>query len=365
MRVGFNAAVISGQMTGVGYFALALVRALARAGTDIEWVLMGADPSVDSIPKRDNIRTVGCEGLPGGARRAAWQQWTLPRLAAREGTDLLYCPDYSRPASSSIPVVNTIHDLSFYASSPPFLPLSSRLWKGTLARVTIHRSARLIADSDFIRQELLGRSRIDPRRVATVHLGGEELPEQTREKAGAPFILFVGTLEARKNVVALIEAFTALRAQGRIIQRLVLVGQPGYGGQQILAAVAASPFRQDIEVRGYESRQEVLRLYRSADLLAFPSLYEGFGLPLLEAMTCGAPVVCSRAASLPEVAGDAAEYFDASSVAEMAATIERVLGSPELQESLRRKGYERVNQFSWDECARRYCEVFCEVLRSC
>lgn len=364
MRVGVNAAVISGQMTGVGYHALSLVRALARVGKDIEWILMGADPSSNSIPKGENIRTIGAERPLGGARRAAWQQWALPRLAVRAGVELLYCPDYSRPVWSAAPVVNTIHDLSFYSSSPPFLPFGSRLWKGRLARVAIARSARLIADSDFIRDEILQRFRIDPQRVAVIPLAAEELPEQPREKAGRPFLLFVGTLETRKNLVTLIKAFAALRASGRISHRLVLVGKAGYGWHEISAAIDASPFRQQIEVRGYETRQEVLRLYCSADLFVFPSLYEGFGLPLLEAMACGAPVACSRAASLPEVAGDAAQFFDPASAEDLAAAIERVLRSPELQESLRRKGKERVKQFSWDECARRHCQVFRDLVQS-
>jgi glycosyltransferase involved in cell wall biosynthesis len=364
MRVGVNSAVISGRMTGVGYHALSLVRALARVGKGIEWVLMGADPATDSLPRADNIQIIGADHLPGGARRAIWQQWTLPRLVTRAGVDLLYCPDYSRPIFCGTPVVNTIHDLSFYSSSPPFLPMASRLWKGSLARVAIARSTRLIVDSNFIRDELLQRFRVDPQRVTVINLAAEELPDQPRQRADRPFLLFVGTQEARKNLVTLIKAFTALRANGRIPHRLVLVGQPGYGWPQIEAAIATSPFHNDIEVRGYETRQEVLRLYRSADLFVFPSLYEGFGLPLLEAMACGAPVACARAASLPEVAGDAAEYFDPQSSEDMAAAIERVVQSPEVQESLRRKGRERLKQFSWDECARRHCEVFREVVES-
>ena len=364
MRVGVNAAVISGRMTGVGYHALSLVRAFARVGKDVEWVLIGADPSTNSLPHAENIRIEGAERLPGGARRALWQQWTLPRLATRAGVDLLYCPDYSRPIFSGVPLVNTIHDLSFYASSPPFLPLASRLWKGSLARVAIRRSTRLVVDSNFIRDELLQRFDLDPMRVTVIHLAAEDFPGELRQKAACPFLLFVGTLETRKNLMTLIRAFTALRASGRIPHRLVLVGQPGYGWGEISAAIADSPSRDHIEVRGYETRPEVLRLYRSADLFVFPSLYEGFGLPLLEAMAGGAPVACARAASLPEVAGDAAEYFDPGSSADMAAAIERIVGSPEVQESLRRKGRERLKLFSWDECARRHCEVFREVVES-
>jgi glycosyltransferase involved in cell wall biosynthesis len=364
MRIAINSAVISGQMTGVGYHALSLARALGRVGQNVEWFLIGADPSVTGLPCGDNIQIMGGDGLAGGPHRALWQQWTLPRLAARAGVDLLYCPDYSRPVRCAVPVVNTIHDLSFYSSSPPFLPLPSRLWKGALARLAIERSARLVAVSEFTRTEILRRFPIDRQRVEVIHEAAEELPAQSREQPRHPFVLFVGTLETRKNLVTLIEAFTALRRKGHIAHRLILVGKTGYGGQRIHSAIAASPFRSEIEVRGYETQPELLRLYRCADLFVFPSVYEGFGLPLLEAMRCGTPVVCSRAASLPEVAGDAAEYFDPASAEQMSATIERVLLSPDLQDALRQKGRERVKQFSWDECARRYCQLFRETMQS-
>lgn len=364
MRVGVNVAVTRGQITGVGYYTLCLVRALARVGEGIEWVLIGADPSDPLIPRGANIELVGGKRLASGARRAAWQQWALPRLAARAGARLLHCPDYSRPVRCPIPVVNTIHDLSFYSCSPPFLPLSTRVFKGALARLAIRRSARLIVDSDFVREEIVLRFRTDPQRIAAIHPAVEDGAEQPRETASCPFLLFVGTLEARKNLVTLVKAFTLLRGSHRTTHRLILVGKAGWGWREIQTAIETSPFRNDIEVRGYVSRQEVLRLYRSADLFVFPSWYEGFGFPILEAMACGAPVACSRAASLPEVAGDAAEFFDPGSPDDMAAAIERVLQSSERREILQRKGRERAGQFSWDECARRHCQVFRDLLQN-
>jgi len=361
MRVGINVAVLSGRLTGVGCYVLCLVQALARVAKDIEWVLLGADPAVDSIPQAENIQILRARGL-AGARGVAWQQWVLPRWALRAGVQILHCPDYHRPVFSPVPVVNTIHDLSFYPP-PPFLPLFKRTVKGMLARVAIERSVALVADSHFTRQEILKRFHIDPRRITVIHLAATEVSDQPREKAGRPFILFVGTLESRKNVTSLIKAFTSLRARGRIAHRLVLVGQRGWGWPKIRASIESSPFRDEIELVGYASRDEVVRFYRSADLFVFPSLYEGFGIPVLEAMACGTPVVCSRAASLPEVAGDAAEFFDPYNVEDLAAAIERVLECREYQATLRRKGKERAKRFSWDECARRHCEVYREVVQ--
>jgi glycosyltransferase involved in cell wall biosynthesis len=175
-----------------------------------------------------------------------------------------------------------------------------------------------------------------------------------------PYLLFVGTLECRKNLVGLVQAFSRLKVKRKIPHRLVLAGQKGWGWKEIQRAIPTHPFAQEVDVPGYLPREEVLRLYRGADVFIYPSLYEGFGFPVLEAMAAGVPVACSRAASLPEVAGEAAEFFDPYSIEEMTAALERVLESPERQAELRRKGAERVRHFSWEECARRHCHVYRE-----
>jgi glycosyltransferase involved in cell wall biosynthesis len=173
----------------------------------------------------------------------------------------------------------------------------------------------------------------------------------------------VGTLEERKDLVTLVRAFDVVRERGRILHRLMLVGQAGFGWSRIRTAIIGSRYRQDIEICGYLKREAMEELLQTADLFVYPSVYEGFGLPILEAMACGTPVVCSRAASLPEVAGNAAEYFEPASVEDLAAAIERVLSSTERQAELRRKGLERAKLFSWEECARRTLEVYREVMQ--
>lgn len=344
----------------MGYYTLSLVQALVRVGGDIEWVLFGVAPSLGAIPRGENIRTLTAKGLVG-VRRVVWEQLTLPRLAVQAGVNLLHCPDFSRPALNSIPVVNTIHDLSYWAPQP-FFSLAKRVYKRTLAHFTVARSQRIIAVSHFSREEILRRFHVDKERVCVIYNGVDPVSPPPRLGEDRPFLLFVGTLEERKNIVRLIQAWTRLRVAGRIPHRLVLVGEHGWGWQKILTAIRESAFRGDIEARGYVGRDKVFALCAAADLFVYPSLYEGFGLPVLEAMACGTPVICSRAASLPEVAGDAAEFFDPASSEDLAATIERVLGSAELRAALRRKGLERASKFSWDECGRRHCQVYRDLL---
>jgi len=362
MRVGINVAILSTRLSGVGYYALSLVQALARVGTDIEWVFFGADPSVDRLPRGENIHIEEVPRLVG-VRRVLWEQTMLPRLAVQAGVEILHCPDFSRPILTSFPVINTIHDLSYYASDR-FFPLARRTYKRSMVRVAIKRSVGIIADSYFTRQEILERFSIDLKRIFVIHLGVDSEQERQERITGPPFLLYVGTLEERKDIVTLVRAFTHLRERRRIPHRLILVGQQGWGWPTIQDAIKSSTFRHEIDVRGYISRDEVLELYRSADVFVYPSVYEGFGLPVLEAMSCGTPVICSRAASLPEVAGDAAEYFEPSSADDLAGAIERVLESAELHALLRRKGLERARLFSWDECARKHCEVYRNVLQA-
>jgi glycosyltransferase involved in cell wall biosynthesis len=362
MRVGIDVAILSSPATGIGFYTLHLVQALTRVERDIEFVLLGAAPSLlSSIPHGKNFQVHPAARLQG-IKRSVWQQTALPWLAASTQIDALHCPDFSRPLFSSVPIVNTIHDLSYFAPQC-FFSLSKRMYKRALGYLALKRSDRIIVDSEFTRREVLRRYPIDAQRVTVIHLGVNPVLRAHREKPKHPFLLFLGTLEERKNLVTLVRAFDVVRERDRISHRLVLVGQPGFGWSQIKAAIAGSRYCQDIEVCGYLEREAVEELLQTADLFIYPSVYEGFGLPVLEAMACGTPVVCSRAASLPEVAGDAAEYFEPTSVEDLAAAMEGVLSSTERQAELRRKGLERAKLFSWEECARRTLEVYREVLR--
>ena len=357
MRVGINVAILSSPATGIGYYTLYLVQALARVERDIEFVLLGATPSLlPSIPHGKNFRVRTAARLQG-IKRLVWQQTALPWLAACTQVDALHCPDFSRPLFSSVPIVNTIHDLSYLAPQP-FLPFTKRMYKRALGHLALKHSARIIVDSEFTRMEVLRHYPIDAQRVTIIYHGVNPVLRAHREKPKHPFLLFVGTLERRKDLVTLVRAFDVVRERGRISHRLILVGQPGFGWSQIKAAIAASRYRQDIEVCGYLKREAVEELLQTADLLIYPSVYEGFGLPVLEAMACETPVVCSRAASLPEVAGNAAEYFEPSEVDDLAAATERVLSSKEKQAEMRQRGLERAKLFTWDECARKHLEVY-------
>lgn len=167
-----------------------------------------------------------------------------------------------------------------------------------------------------------------------------------------PYILFVSTLEPRKNVVRLIQAFDRLKTQHQIDHQLVLVGQKGWQFEPIFEAIAASPWRHHIRHLDYLSDAEVAYCYQNADVFAYPSLYEGFGLPVLEAMTLGCPVVTANTSSLPEVAGDAALLVDPTSVEGLAEALKRVVGDRSSRQTMIAKGHQQAAQFSWSRTAK-------------
>jgi glycosyltransferase involved in cell wall biosynthesis len=355
MRIGINCSVISGRLTGVGYYVSHLVDALIRFEKGHEWVLLGLDSEVAAFSAACNVSVIAAPALHGW-RRIAWEQQALPRLVKREGLDLLHCPDFSRPLLTSTPVVNTFHDLSYYARG--FFSVPKLAYKRALTRVSVLKSSSLIAVSRFTRDQLVERFAVDPVKVKVIYSGVEIPAAAPVDPPSQPFVLFVGTLEKRKNVRCLIEAFTKLNKEREMPYRLVLAGQQGEDWPEVASALEASSVRRQIEVLGYVSQADIYRLYRSADLLVYPSYYEGFGLPIIEAMACGLPVICSSTTALPEAGGEAAIYFNPQSPDELKQAMQRVLSSTDLRAQMRQKGLQHAARFSWEKCARQHCELY-------
>jgi glycosyltransferase involved in cell wall biosynthesis len=187
----------------------------------------------------------------------------------------------------------------------------------------------------------------------------QQVTENERSMEGAETLLFIGRLETRKNVARVIEAFEILKKTG-FAGKLLLVGRPGFGYEAIAEKRSASPYAADILEKGFVSQQEKEVLLGAASVFVFPSLYEGFGLPVLEAQAAGVPVVTSNTSSLPEVAGDAAVYVDPTSAQKIAAGIQQVLRSKDEAALLKEKGYKNIQRFSWERCAK---EVARELYR--
>jgi len=353
-----------GRFSGVVRYTDQLVRHLSpRLGDDLTVFLTRAPDGLDGLTMR---RVRAPFPTPNEYLRALWEQTVVPLEVARLRPDVYHSPNYILPLAVSCPTVVTIHDL-FYLDAA-LHRLRSHLYLTVLATQAIRRATRIICLSAYTRDRLLERF---PEAAARVRLVGEgvdprfrppapEAVARAREAVGfdEPYVLFVGTVEPRKNLPRLIRAFGTAVGRGRLPHRLVIAGGQGWKDGPVREAYESSPVKGRIRLAGYVADDLLPAVYGGADVFAYPSQAEGFGLPPLEAMACGTPVLASKAASLPEVVGDAGLLVDPQEVEQMAAALELLILDERLRADLRRKGYERAAAFSWEAAARKMLTVY-------
>jgi glycosyltransferase involved in cell wall biosynthesis len=259
----------------------------------------------------------------------------------------------------SVPTVLTVHDLIFRQLPGHHKPLNRGYLNLTLP-LYCRRATHIIAISECTRRDVTAAYDLPPEKVTVIYEAADpRFRPQTsarvtavRQQYGLPerYILFVGTIEPRKNLTRLLHAFEALHGDD-LCDALVIVGRRGWLFGDFFAELERSPVRDAVLVPGYVPDEALPAIYTGARALAFPSLYEGFGLPALEAMACGTAVACSGTSSLPEVAGDAALYFDPSSQGSIVETLRQLLSDADLRSELTQRGLERAARFSWDRVA--------------
>lgn len=370
MRVAIDARALLPQMTGIGAYTRGIAAALARHdGVSIGLFTPRRLP--DGAPS--GPWTVHADAHPAGI---VWTQTTLARRARRWGADVLLSALTIGPVASRGPAfVSVVHDLTAWTHPEwhagrtlvGFVPFWER---------TVERASRFLCVSETTARELVRRYPETAPRVRVARNGldpvysrggrpdGPEADRARRQHAGGRrFILYLGTLEPRKNVEVLVAACERLWAKRRARPDLVLAGGIGWKSGPLLRRIARSPYRDKIHLPGYASRDVALELYRAAEVFVYPSLSEGFGLPVLEAMACGVPVVASTAEALVEVAGEAALYAAPDDPAGLARQIERVLEDPELALRLRAAGPPRASRFTWEAAAADTMSVLEEAAR--
>jgi glycosyltransferase involved in cell wall biosynthesis len=311
--------------------------------------------------------------VPVGARsRAQWvagEQTLLPALAARARVQLLHSLANTAPLWGPFRRVLTVNDLIYARYPDAHAGLRARVL-GTLVPAAVRRSQRVIVISQSTRADLLDLTHVDPARVDVVPLGlgirahaAPLPPEEARARYDLGSRQVVLTLSAKrphKNLAGLIDALAAIPAERRPL--LLLPGYPTWHEAELRERAASAGVAGDVRFLGWVAGVELETLWSVADAFVFPSLYEGFGLPVLEAMARGVPVACANASSLPEVAGDAALLFDPHDSREIAAAIERLLCEPELADRLRARGRERALIFTWERTARMTLDSYASAL---
>ena len=327
-------------MLTVGVDVAPLVLDNAGTARYVNGLLRGLDGRSDVAVRR---LTWGGEGrVTAALRDALWYPALLP-LQAR-GLDVLHCTTFRAPLRATVPVVVTVHDLAA-VRHPELFTAWTRLYARTLLLPVLRAADRVLAVSEFTKREVVELAGVRPERIAVApNAASTDLFTPGGPSAGGEYVLAVGTLEPRKNLSRLIEATRTLGLELRI------AGAPGWGSVSVEAP--------HVRWLGRPDDAELATLLRGALCLAYPSLYEGFGIPVLEAMLCGTPVVTSRGTAMEEVAGDAAELVDPRDVDSIAAGIERALAR---RDELRAAGLARATRFGWDATAAAATAAYREV----
>ena len=288
-------------------------------------------------------------------------------LWAARGADLLHVMHYNAPLARTGPLVVSIHDLTHILDKTHARTLKSWIYARPMLNLVARKADHIFTLSTYSRDQIVRCLGVPPEKITITYVGvGDQFhpmsAEQNRAelltlKVDRPYILFVGHLKPHKNVKTLLRAFAELVKHGNDAD-LVIVGDDRIGRPAVLAEIEALGIQARVRIfQGLEIRL-LAALYGAAEVLVLPSFEEGFGLPVLEAMACGTPVACSRAASLPEVGGDAVEYFDPNSCGELVACLDRILQSPEKRQRMRELGLARARLFSWSDCAQKHYDVY-------
>jgi len=381
VRIALDGRALTGRYTGDRTYWRNLLRALLRQDTENEYRVYSRLPiAVGEVPAAPNL---SCRAVEAANDRL-WTLLALPRAAREDHADLLHT-QYTVPPRSPCPVVTTVHDISFRLF-PEWYTLRDRLLLNTTVPPSMRRAARVITDSQSSRQDILRVYSLPPEKVAGIPLG---LPEEfmqvlqgsqaiernisleadarraVAERFGLerPFVLAVGVLQPRKNLLLLAEAFGRAKAGHRLPHALVLVGKAGWLTEQEALRQAAArgggdEAAESVVFPGYVADADLPAFYRACDLFAHPALYEGFGIPPLEAMACGAPVIVSDAPALPEVVGEAARIVPARDVAAWAEALAALLTDPAQRAGLAARGPRRAAGFSYATTARQTLDVY-------
>jgi glycosyltransferase involved in cell wall biosynthesis len=368
-RIGVDLRVMSQfSYTGIVTFVQGVLPRLIEASPDCEWILFSQSDRLGfDYSQFSNARLERSPWMKSGW---LWKAFGSAFLSHRLSIDVLYIPAHRVPLIRLVPTVVVIHDLGFEIF-PATFRIADRYRISWATRMAARNADHLIAVSESTKRDLINMYKCRPERIHVTHLGYDrqvfdpspvsvEARTRTLEKYGLrqPFFLHVGVLQPRKNIVRLIDAFAQLiHEKGRSDLQLAIVGKLGWKFGEIIKRAEAPDVRKQVIITGTVESLELPILYKSALALLMPSLYEGFGLPIVESMACGTPVACSRNSSMSEVAGEAALLFDPYSVQEIAATMRRLSQEPALRAQMIERGFHQAKHFSWENTARQTLEV--------
>ncbi len=369
MRIGIDVRLLYHRQAGIGWYTLRLLQALAEIDQENTYVLLQHRRQPQPVVDAPNF-TVANLLTPVHHR---FEPWPLSLETLTLGLDLIHSPDFIPPLHNRIPAVITVHDLAFLLY-PNFVTADSARYYGQ-TELAVRRTSRIIAVSNATRVDLVRLLGAPESKINVIYEAADpQYRPMARPEARAcllragvstpeRFLLFVGTIEPRKNLGTLLRAYRQLRQLYEVRCPLVLAGASGWLFDDVHALVEKLDLWEHVHFTGMIPSTEAMRaLYNLADLLVHPAYYEGFGLPPLEAMACGTPVLCSNAGSLPEVTGGAALLAPPEDVEAWTVAMHRLLHDAALRQELRHKGLTRAASFSWQAAARETLETYRQVM---
>jgi glycosyltransferase involved in cell wall biosynthesis len=377
MRIGINCRIVGGCNSGVEYYAASLARYLPDVAPHNDYTVFANSQPKDVAGGQVESQAAGWRPgrlLSGRLRRIAWEHAVLPFLARRHGLDLLHCPAYICPIVRALPTVVTVHD-TIALDHPEWCRASNAWYFGLLLRHSISSADRVIAVSETTARDIARHVPGASRKVTVIHPGIDPLFRPVRDpdvlggvrhRYDLPtrYVLYVGNLEPKKNLMRLILAFQRFRRRGNNAWDLVIAGGKTWGLSRQMEELRRQGQLQNVRFPGYVRREDLPCVYSQAGVFAFPSLYEGFGFPPLEAMACGTPVVASVCGALAETLAGAIVPVDAFSPESIADGLHTVVHDDILRQRLIEAGRARVSRFTWTDAARQTLAAYEQVLMS-
>jgi glycosyltransferase involved in cell wall biosynthesis len=362
-----NELALPGQR-GVKTYSREIIKELLKVDTLNEYVLCASRDIIDEVEAGSNVRM-----LSRNSRQRFWAFRTFPKLVAEAAPDVVFLPiqtfPFFRRGVHKTKIVTMIHDLAFL-KYPENFTMGRKLLLTYHTRRAVALSDQLIAPSQSTKRDILAAYGVDAEKVAVImHGSSDKFAKSTSGEgytqslvADNPYMLFVGTIQPRKNIEKLVEAFELLRRQEDFQQiKLVICGGKGWQCEETLKRIQESPQKGDILLTGAVEDDQLANLYKQARLFVMPSLYEGFGLPVLEAMSCGVPILVADNSSLREIVEDSGLLFNAFVASDMAAKMGQVLSDDQLRLDLAQKSLKRASDFSWQGSARETLSVLEQV----
>ncbi len=302
-----------------------------------------------------------------------WLDHSVRKNVLKQKADIFFSPDGFIPLGMSIPKVSMVHDVAYLRYPEHLQPRIRAFYKKWMGRYLAYTD-HIITVSEFSKSEIIAGYNIPADKISVVYNGitdayqplSEEQKKHTRDRytKGKPYFVYLGAIHPRKNILTLVKAFEQFKSSYPSDHQLVLAGRASWHTEEVFKAIAESKWKDSIHFLGYIATAEATALVASAEAMIYPSLYEGFGLPLVEAMACGVPVICSNVSSLPEVAGNAALLFDPMDAGQLANHMEKFSNDDALRKEMIILGNDRSKYFSWDKTAAQVYSILYRFAKS-